>query len=90
MDAIAPYARDELWAPTEKKLARMAFDKAFARQCAAIAQEARRMLEMSTAPATFFACKNILPSKQRLSMDIMITGIRGCSECSADCYRMDG
>jgi hypothetical protein len=66
MDAIAPYARDELWAPTEKKLARMAFDKAFARQCAAIAQEARRMLEMSTAPAHIFRVQEYLTEQTKI------------------------
>jgi hypothetical protein len=66
MESIAQYRRDETWAPTEKKLARVAFDKAFERQCTAIAQEARRMLETTTAPSDIFRVQEYLTEQRRI------------------------
>ena len=66
MESIAQYKRDETWAPTEKKLARIAFDKAFERQCTAITQEARRMLETSTAPSDIFRVQEYLTEQRRI------------------------
>ncbi len=68
MESIAQYKRDEMWAPTEKKLARIAFDKAFERQCTAITQEARRMLETTTAPSEIFRVQEYL-TEQRKTVD---------------------
>jgi len=66
MESIAQNKREETWAPTEKKLARIAFDKAFERQCAAITQEARRMLETSTAPSHIFRVQEYLTEQRRI------------------------
>ena len=66
MESIAQYKRDETWAPTEKKLARIAFDKAFERQCAAITQEARRMLETTSAPSHVFRVQEYLTEQRRI------------------------
>jgi hypothetical protein len=66
MESITQYKRDETWAPTEKKLARIAFDKAFERQCTAIAQEARRMLETTTAPSDIFKVQEYLAEQRRI------------------------
>lgn len=66
MESIAQYKRDETWAPTEKKLARVAFDKAFERQCTAITQEARRMLETTTAPSDIFRVQEYLTEQRRI------------------------
>jgi hypothetical protein len=66
MESIAQHKRDETWAPTEKKLARIAFDKAFERQCAAITQEARRMLEVTTAPSDVFRVQEYLTEQRRI------------------------
>ena len=66
MESIAHYKRDETWAPTEKKLARIAFDKAFERQCKAITQEARRMLDTTNAPSDIFRVQEYLTEQRRL------------------------
>jgi len=66
MESIAQYQRDETWAPSEKKLARVAFDKAFERQCTAITQEARRMLETVTAPSGIFRVQEYLTEQRRM------------------------
>jgi Photoprotection regulator fluorescence recovery protein len=66
MESIAQYERDETWAPTEKKLARIAFDNAFKRQCTAITQEARRMLETATAPPDVFRVQEYLTEQRRI------------------------
>jgi hypothetical protein len=66
MDLIAQYKRDETWAPTEKKLARIAFDKALERHCTAITQEARRMLETTTAPSDIFRVQEYLTEQRRI------------------------
>jgi photoprotection regulator FRP-like protein len=66
MESIAQNKCDETWAPTEKKLARIAFDKAFERQCAAIAREARRMLETMTAPSDIFRVREYLTDQRRI------------------------
>ncbi len=64
MESMALYKRDETWAPREKKLARIAFDKAFERQCVAITQEARRMLERATAPSQVFRVQEYLTEQR--------------------------
>jgi hypothetical protein len=66
MESIAQYRRDETWAPTEKKLARIAFHKAFARHCTAITREARRMLETTTAPSDVFRVQEYLTEQRRI------------------------
>lgn len=66
MESIAQYKRAESWAPTEKKLARIAFDKAFERQCTAITQEARRMLETTTTPSGIFRVQEYLTEQRRV------------------------
>ena len=66
MESIAQYSRDETWAPTEKKLARAIFDKAFEKQCTAIAQEARRMLETTTAPSDIFRVQEYLTEQRKI------------------------
>jgi len=52
--------------PTEKKLARIAFDKAFERQCTAISQEAKRMLETTTVPSDIFRVQEYLTEQRRI------------------------
>jgi len=64
MESIAQFNREETWAPTEKKLARLAFDKAFERQCTAITQEARQMLETTAAPADIFRVQEYLTEQR--------------------------
>jgi Photoprotection regulator fluorescence recovery protein len=66
MESPPLYNRDETWAPTEKKLARIAFEKAFERQCTAITQEARRMLERTTAPSEVFRVQEYLTEQRRI------------------------
>ncbi len=66
MESIAQYKRDETWAPAEKKLARIAFDKAFERQCTAITQEARRILDSTTAPSDIFRVQEYLTEQRRI------------------------
>ena len=66
MESPLLYNRDETWTPTEKKLARIAFEKAFERQCAAITQEARRMLEERQPHRRYFEFKNISRSREGL------------------------
>jgi len=66
MESIAQYKREETWAPTEKKLARIAFDKAFERQCAAITQEARRMLEAVNTASDIFRVQEYLTEQRRI------------------------
>jgi Photoprotection regulator fluorescence recovery protein len=66
MESIAKYKREETWAPIEKRLARIAFDKAFDRQCTAITQKARRMLETSTAPSEIFRVQEYLTEQRRI------------------------
>jgi Photoprotection regulator fluorescence recovery protein len=66
MESVAQYKRGETWEPTEKKLARIAFDRAFERQCAAITQEARRMLETATAPSEIFRVQEYLTEQRKI------------------------
>src|SRR6266852_3737329 len=66
MESIAQYQRDETWAPTKKKLARIAFNNAFERKCTAITQEARRMLETMTAPSDIFRVQEYLTEQRRI------------------------
>ena len=66
MESISQYKQDETWAPTEKKLARVAFDKAFERQCTAITKEARRMLETATAASEVFRVQEYLTEQRRI------------------------
>jgi hypothetical protein len=66
MESITHYRREETWAPAEKKLARIAFDKAFEKQCTAIKQEARRMLETTTAPSDVFRVQEYLTEQRRI------------------------
>jgi hypothetical protein len=56
------------WTAVEKKAARKAFDKAFERHCAAIAAEAKRMLENPTAPADIWRVQEYL-SENRKTVD---------------------
>jgi Photoprotection regulator fluorescence recovery protein len=65
MESSAQFRRDETWTPTEKKLARIAFDNAFERQCTAITQEARRMLEITSAPSEIFRVQEYLTEQRR-------------------------
>jgi hypothetical protein len=66
MESTTQYKRDETWAPREKKLARIAFDKAFERQCTAITQEARRMPETTTAPSDVFRVQEYLAEQRKI------------------------
>src|ERR1700722_15759659 len=66
MESIAQFRRDETWTPTEKKLARIAFDNAFERQCTAITQEARRMLETTSDPSEIFRVQEYLTEQRRI------------------------
>jgi len=66
MESIAPYKRYETWAPTEKKLARVAFNRAFERHCTAITQEAKRMLETTTAPSEIFRVQEYLTEQRKI------------------------
>jgi hypothetical protein len=66
MESIAQHKRDETWAPIEKKLARIAFDKAFERQCTAITEKTRRMLETTTAPSEIFRVQEYLTEQRRI------------------------
>jgi hypothetical protein len=49
----------------EKKTARRAFDKAFARHCSRITAEARRMLENVTAPSDVWRVEEYLSDHRR-------------------------
>ncbi len=65
MESILQSERGETWAPSEKKLARIAFDKAFERQCTAITEKARRMLD-TTAPSKIFRVQEYLTEQRRI------------------------
>jgi hypothetical protein len=56
------------WSDSEKKTARRAFDKAFERQCAAIAAEVRRMLDNAHAPSDLWRIQEYL-TENRKSVD---------------------
>jgi hypothetical protein len=90
MESTAAYKRDERWAPTEKKLARLAFDRAFERQCTAITQEARRMLERATAPSEVFRVQEYLTAQKRIVDGLYDYRYSRLLGFSADCYPMDG
>lgn len=66
MESIFRPEPEETWAPTEKKLARIAFDRAFERQCMAITEEARRMLETTTAPSEIFRIQEYLTEQRKI------------------------
>jgi len=76
MASIAQYKRDETWAPTEKKLARIALTRPFERQCTAITQEARRMLETMTTPSDIFRVQEYLTEQREIEINVMITDSR--------------
>ena len=65
MESILQSERGGTWAPSEKKLARIAFDKAFERQCTAITEKARRMLD-TTAPSEIFRVQEYLTEQRRI------------------------
>ena len=90
MESIAHYERDETWAPTEKKLARIAFDNAFMRQCTAITQEARRMLETTTAPSDIFRVQEYLTEQRGIVDGLYDYRYSRLLEVWADCCQMDG
>jgi hypothetical protein len=90
MESIAQYKRDETWAPIEKKLARIAFDNAFERQCSAITQEARRMLETLTAPSEIFRVQEYLAEQRKIVDGLCNYRYAASWGFSADCYQMDG
>jgi hypothetical protein len=49
-----------------KEVGQTRFDNAFERQCAAIIQEARRMLETTTAPSEIFRVQEYLTEQRRI------------------------
>lgn len=66
MESTWQFADEPTWTPSEKKTARRAFDGAFERHCATIAEEARRML--GAAPCEIWRVHDYL-SEQREAVD---------------------
>jgi hypothetical protein len=60
MESVEQFGNEVTWTTIEKKTARRAFDKAFERHCAAIAAEARRMLEKMSTPSDIWRVEEYL------------------------------
>ena len=56
------------WSPAEKKIARTAFDSAFQRQCATIADKAKRMMATTSPPGGIWEVHDYL-SRERKKID---------------------
>ncbi len=54
-----------VWSPTEKKVARAAFNAALARECGAIRHEVEAMLKRSSDPAEIWRVHEYLSEKRR-------------------------
>ena len=65
MESYKQFSDEETWTAAEKKTARRAFDNAFARHCARITAEARRMLENVTAPSNVWQVEEYLSDHRR-------------------------
>jgi len=68
MDSMNRRVPEVPWTATEKKAARRAFEKAFERHCAAIAANARQMLDRATAPTDIWRVEEYL-SEHRKAVD---------------------
>src|SRR5258708_1149101 len=66
MESIPHYKRDETGAASEKKRGRIGFEKAWEREWKAITQEARRMLETTTAPSDVFRVQEYLTEQRKI------------------------
>ncbi len=53
------------WSPAEKKIARTAFDAAFQRQCATIAEKAKRMIATASPPNGIWEVHDTLSSERK-------------------------
>jgi hypothetical protein len=60
MESHKEFREEETWIAAEKKTARRAFDKAFARHCSRITAEARCMLENVSAPSDVWRVEEYL------------------------------
>src|SRR4029077_5088529 len=65
MESFKQFRDEKTWTAHEKKTARKAFDKAFARHCSMITAEARRMLENVTAPSDLWRVEEYLSDHRR-------------------------
>jgi hypothetical protein len=59
------FIEDVPWTPSEKKVARKAFDQAFERQCAAIKAEVEKMLAQAAAPSGIWRVHDCLSEHRR-------------------------
>ena len=53
------------WTPSEKKVARKAFDRAFERQCASIKAEAEKMIANCAVPSDIWRIHDYLSQRRR-------------------------
>jgi hypothetical protein len=67
MNSREHFIREVKWTGTEKKVARKAYDKAFERQCTAIATEAKRMLENITDPSEVWQVEAYLRDHRKIA-----------------------
>jgi len=54
------------WAPSEKKIARKAFDLAFEKQCASIKAEAEKMIANAAAPSDIWRVHDYLSERRQI------------------------
>jgi hypothetical protein len=66
MEPFEQFEDGRTWTPTEKKVARRAFDKAFERQCTTIAAEAKRMIETVAAPSDIWRVQEYLSEHRKI------------------------
>ena len=57
--------QNETWSKREKTIARRAFEQAYARECAAIADEVRRRANSIAEPSDMWALHDLLSRKRR-------------------------
>jgi hypothetical protein len=66
METTWEFAKGPTWTASEKKTARRAFDGAFERHCATIAEEARRMMGSLAAQSKIWRVHDYLSEQRRI------------------------
>ncbi|HTW30464.1 MAG TPA: hypothetical protein VMD76_02225 [Candidatus Sulfotelmatobacter sp.] len=70
MNSLDHFVEQISWTPSEKKIARKAFDRALERQCASIKAEAQEMIARAGAPSEIWRVHDYL-SEQRRKIDVL-------------------
>jgi hypothetical protein len=68
MDSAESFRDQITWTAAEKRLARQIFDRAFQKQCASIASEAKKMIASASVPSDIWRVHDYL-SQQRRAVD---------------------